>query len=125
MERLLNKIDPEGCSYKRAKHLRRRNYVSMGLNYCWYKDEYDKLKLPYSFPIHGCIDGFSRKILWLKVTRSNNDPAVISQFYQTHTYIMKLGQKQVLISHNESLLQTDRLLKLITSSRLLSSTPQL
>ncbi|XP_033758499.1 uncharacterized protein LOC117340828 isoform X2 [Pecten maximus] len=38
---------------------------------------YDKLK-PYGFPIHGCIDGFSRKILWLKVGPTNNDPEVVA-----------------------------------------------
>ena len=29
---------------------------------------YDKLK-GFGFPIHGAIDGYSRKILWLKVAR--------------------------------------------------------
>ena len=29
---------------------------------------YDKLKA-FGFPIRGAIDGYSRKILWLKVTR--------------------------------------------------------
>ena len=38
---------------------------------------YDKLK-PYGFPIHGAVDGFSRRILWLEVTRSNNDPKVVA-----------------------------------------------
>ena len=38
---------------------------------------YDKLE-PYGFPIHGAIDGFSRGILWLEVTRSNNDPRVVA-----------------------------------------------
>ena len=32
-------------------------------------DGYDRLK-PYGFPIHSAIDGFSRRILWLHVTRS-------------------------------------------------------
>lgn len=36
-------------------------------------DGYHKLK-PYGFPIHGAIDGFSRKSLWLEVSRSNNSP---------------------------------------------------
>lgn len=27
---------------------------------------------PFSFPIHGAIDGYSRKILWLELSRSNN-----------------------------------------------------
>ena len=41
---------------------------------------YDKLKA-FGFPIHGGIDGYSRKILWLKVTRSNNLPSVPAQYY--------------------------------------------
>ncbi|XP_033111390.1 uncharacterized protein LOC117112423 isoform X2 [Anneissia japonica] len=36
---------------------------------------YDKLK-PYGFPIHGAIGGFSRRILWLDVVKSNNNPRV-------------------------------------------------
>lgn len=44
----------------------RRCYYSEGPSYVWHLDGYDKLK-PYGFPIHGCIDGFSRKILWLEV----------------------------------------------------------
>ena len=43
-------------------------------------DGYDKLK-PYGFPIHGCIDGFSRKMLWLQLSRSNNNPQVILRFF--------------------------------------------
>lgn len=43
-------------------------------------DGYDKLK-PYGFPIHGAIDGLSRKIMWLKVCRSNNLPEIPASFY--------------------------------------------
>ena len=46
-----------------------------GPNYCWYIDGYDKLK-PFGFPIHGCIDGWSRRILRLQVARLNNNPEV-------------------------------------------------
>ena len=31
--------------------------------------------------MHGCIDGFSRRILWLKVARSNNSPEIPGQYY--------------------------------------------
>ena len=34
---------------------------------------YDKLK-PYGFEIHGWIDGYSSRVLWLSVIRSNKDP---------------------------------------------------
>ena len=41
---------------------------------------YDKLK-PYGFPIHGAIDGYSRKILWLELTKSNNKPENVAKSY--------------------------------------------
>ena len=41
---------------------------------------YDKLK-PYGFPIHGAIDGFSPRVLWLQVVKSNNDPNVPAHLY--------------------------------------------
>ena len=41
---------------------------------------YDKIK-PYGFPIHAGIDGYSRKVLWLEVSRSNNDPKVTARYY--------------------------------------------
>ena len=31
--------------------------------------------------MHGCIDGFSRRILWLKLTKSSNDPRIIGDFF--------------------------------------------
>ena len=33
------------------------------------------------FSIHGCIDGFSRKILWLHVGASNKDPNILANLY--------------------------------------------
>ena len=32
----------------------------------WHIDGWDKLK-PYGFAVHGAMDGYSRKLLWLKV----------------------------------------------------------
>ena len=46
----------------------------------WHIDEYDKWK-PYGFAIHGAIDGFSRKITWLNVSSSNNNPAYIAYYF--------------------------------------------
>jgi len=43
-------------------------------------DDYDKLK-PYGVDIHGCIDGFSRKIIWLRAASTNNYPKVIANYY--------------------------------------------
>lgn len=41
---------------------------------------YDKLK-PYGFPIHGCICGYSRRIIWLEVVKSNNNPKVPARLF--------------------------------------------
>lgn len=80
VEELCRELDPAGCQERKTHRLKRREYRNPGPNFAWHTDGYDKLK-PYGFPIHGCIDGFSRKVIWLKVSRTNNDPAVIAGFY--------------------------------------------
>ena len=80
VEQLMRELDPEGIEIRRSRRLRRRIYRVPGPNYCWHTDVYDKLK-PYGFPIHGCIDGWSRKIIWLRVAQSNNNPLVPGQVY--------------------------------------------
>ena len=69
----MREIDPVGCETRRVKRLRRPTYRVPSPNFCWHTDGYDKLKL-YGFPIHGCIDGWSRNIIWLRFARSNNKP---------------------------------------------------
>lgn len=46
----------------------------------WYIDGHDKLK-PYGFSIHGCINGFSRRLIWLDVSSSNKKPELITSYY--------------------------------------------
>jgi len=77
---LLKELDPEGTEFRKARRLQRREYHNPGPNYAWHIDGYDKAK-PWGFSIHGGIDGFSRKILWLKVCRSNKSPDVIAHMY--------------------------------------------
>ena len=43
-------------------------------------DGYDKLS-PFNFYIHGAMDGFSRKVLWLKVGHTNKKPEVVGHFF--------------------------------------------
>lgn len=73
-------MDPEGCTRRKRHKLKRRIYSNLGPNYCWHIDGYDKLK-PDGFATHGCIDGYSRKVLWLKLDCTNNDPVVIGRYY--------------------------------------------
>ena len=51
-----------------------------GQNDVWHCDGYDMMK-PFGFPIHGAVDGFSRKVLWLTVVKSNNNLVVPATFY--------------------------------------------
>ena len=76
----LKELDPEGTAERKSRRLKRQKYHSSGPDAIWHIDGYDKLK-PYGLPIHGCVDGFSRKIIWLNVCKSNNDPSVPASYY--------------------------------------------
>ena len=77
---IIKEIDPEGVECRRKRRLRRRIYTVPGPDFLWHIDGYDKLK-PYGFSIHGCIDGFSRRLIWLEVGTTNKRPEVIANHY--------------------------------------------
>lgn len=77
---LLKILDPEGVEARSKHRLMRRLYKTEGPNHLWHIDGYDKLK-PFGFCIHGAIDGYSRRIMWLEVGPSNNDPFIVAQYY--------------------------------------------
>ena len=41
---------------------------------------HDQLK-PLGFSVHDCLDGFSRKLIWLRAGWSNRNPDVIAHYY--------------------------------------------
>ena len=73
-------IQPEEALRRRNRRLHRRTYASPGPNFAWHIDGYDKLK-PFGFAIHGAIDGYSRRMLWLEVGPSNNHPQVTALYF--------------------------------------------
>ncbi|KAK3107378.1 hypothetical protein FSP39_013197 [Pinctada imbricata] len=77
---ILQLLDPVGVSLRSARRLRRRSYYASGPNFIWHIDGYDKLK-PFGLCIHGCIDGYSRKMIWLKAYHTNNDPKIIGGYF--------------------------------------------
>jgi len=77
---ILKALNPDGVEQRSSRRLRRRQYRSQGPNYIWHVDGYDRLK-PYGFCIHGAIDGYSRRTMWLEVGRSNNNPRVIASYF--------------------------------------------
>ena len=62
LRELLKIYDPKGLAQRLKHRLERRRYVNKGHNYLWHIEGYEKLK-PFSFCIHGCIYGFSRRIM--------------------------------------------------------------
>lgn len=85
---ILKIADPEGIANRYGNKLKRREYVSPGPNFLWHLDGYDKLK-QFGFAIHGCIDGFSRYIIWLEVATTNNDPKVTAWYYLNSVISLK------------------------------------
>ncbi|KAJ8024994.1 hypothetical protein HOLleu_35071 [Holothuria leucospilota] len=77
---VIRALDPEGVRLRRRRRLERRRYLSVGPNFAWHLDSYDKLK-PYGVAINGCIDGFSRRVLWLRANSTNNDPRIIAGYF--------------------------------------------
>ena len=71
---------PDDMNSRRRKRLTRRTYFAKGPNYIWHVDGYDKIK-PYGICISGCIDGYSRKVLWLRAGSTNNDPYVVGGYF--------------------------------------------
>jgi hypothetical protein len=80
VRQVLSVMDPEGVTARQNHRWRRRLYSNSGPNYAIHIDGWDKLK-PYGLSVHGGIDGFSRRILWLRVCESNKNPAYIADFY--------------------------------------------
>ena len=77
---ILKELDPEGVDLRRRRVLHRRAYYARGPNYIWHVDGYDKLK-PYGLCINGCIDGYSRMLIWLNLYHTNSNPRLIGGYF--------------------------------------------
>ena len=73
-------LDPENVDKRRRRRLRRRKYHIPGPNFVWHIDGHNKLR-PYGISIHGCIGGYSRRIIWLEVPASIKVPELIAKHY--------------------------------------------
>ena len=62
VRKTLKNMDLEGVTIRRNKVIRRRIYHTIGPGYIYHIDGNDNLKR-WGFPIHGCIDEFSRKVM--------------------------------------------------------------
>ena len=78
--KILQEEDTGGTLLRKSRYIKPKVYTCDGPYNTWHVDVNEKLK-PYGFPMHGCIDGSSRKVLWLKVTRGNNNPVVNASYF--------------------------------------------
>ena len=76
----LRAIDPEGVERRKRRRLKRRRYITPGSNFLWHVDGWDKLA-HFGIFIHGAVDGFSRRILWLEANSTNKNPSMIASHY--------------------------------------------
>ena len=75
-------VNPEGVEERKQNSIKRRLYWAKGPADIYRIDGNDKLKR-WGFCIQRCVNGFSRKILWLNVASSNNDPLIIANYFLT------------------------------------------
>lgn len=68
-------INPQAVLRRFRKATLRRRYRVPFVNSLWHFDGHHKLN-PYKFVIHGCIDGFSRHIIYLEVANNNRAETV-------------------------------------------------
>ena len=75
----IHRVDPLGVAERSRRTIRRRVYSVPYANYVWHIDSNHKL-IRWRMVIHGAIDGYSRKILYLKCANNNRASTVISYF---------------------------------------------
>lgn len=78
--RYMRIVDPDGVDRRKRRRLKRRRYVTPGPNFLWHIDGWDKLA-PFGLYVHGAIDGYSRRILWLEVNSTNKNAKVVASHY--------------------------------------------
>lgn len=91
---LLAHLDPAASAERQSRKLSRRRYYANRPNYIWHIDSYDKLK-PFGICINGCIDGFSRKIMWLNAYNTSSDPKVIAGYFLER--MKKIGASPMIV----------------------------
>ena len=94
VRKVLLKVDPGGVELRSRNVIRRRVYETKGPFHVFHIDGHDKLK-KRGFALHGGIDGFSRKVLWLNVSTTNNDPLVVANYFFTVCKRLDRGNENI------------------------------
>lgn len=76
---ICREVDPEGSRQRYTNTKMRRMYKVPWINYVWHIDGHHKLN-PFGFVIHGAIDGYSRRIMFMGVSNNNRASTVARLF---------------------------------------------
>jgi len=77
----MRRVDPEGIMLRtmQSRPIFRRKYSVAGPLSLWHMDGNHKL-IRYKMVIHGCVDGFTRKIIYLSCLNNNRSSNVLKLF---------------------------------------------
>lgn len=75
----MNRIDPENTALRWGAVVSRRIYSVPWPNSLWHIDGHHSL-IRWKLVIHGCIDGFSRRVMFLKCSNNNLSTTVLELF---------------------------------------------
>ena len=75
---ILKEIDPEGVEKRKKHRLQRRKYYSLGPNWAWHIDGYDKLK-PYKFVLYKSCTGW-----WMSFFKDMIEEGILDTSNEDH-----------------------------------------
>ena len=73
----IHRVDPQGVAERSRRAIQRRVYSVPHSNYICHIDSHHKL-IRWRMVIHGTVDGYSRKILYIKCANNNKASTVVS-----------------------------------------------
>jgi len=80
LRRVIQNNDQVGIELRKKNAVYRIIYKNNGVNYAWHLDGWHKL-ISYKIVVHGCVDGFSRKVIFLKASTNNKATTVFTSFF--------------------------------------------
>lgn len=75
----IHRVDPDGVEQRKLKTIVRRTYASEGPNHVWHIDGHHKL-IKWGFVTMGCVDGYSRAVIYLKCSNNNKSTTALALF---------------------------------------------
>ena len=80
----MHRVDPEHCSSRWHQRIQRRTYWVPGPNSLWPIDSHHSL-IRWRVIVHGCIDGYSRMIIYLFCANYNKSDTVLERLVRATT----------------------------------------